>query len=145
MNSYTLKDIHIGMKESFTYEITLDMEDSFRHITGDINPLHRDDEFASKYFGSGHVTFGMLTASMFSTLAGMYLPGKFSLIHSVEISFMKPVYVGDVLRYTGVVSEVREALKLIELKVAVTRETTNETVCKSKMKVLLLEQEEIQQ
>jgi len=77
------------------------MEDTFRVITGDDNPLHRDDEFAREIGGGkfrSHASFGMLTASLYSTIAGMYLPGKYSLIHSFdEISFLKPVFAGDVL------------------------------------------------
>lgn len=90
--------------------------------------------------GGGHVTFGMLTASFLSTMAGMYLPGMYSLIHSVEISFTKPVYAGDILNFKGEVTEVNQALKLIRLRVTVTK--FEEVVCKAKMKVLILEQEE---
>ena len=39
----------------------------------------------------------MLTASFFSTMAGVYLPGKYSLIHSVEVKFLRPIYPGMVL------------------------------------------------
>ncbi len=93
MNEFKYDDIYIGQTETFTKEITVDMEDCFRNITGDTNPLHRDDDFAKK-IGKGrfesHVTFGMLTASLYSTLAGVYLPGRYSLIHSIDnISFKK--------------------------------------------------------
>ncbi len=40
-----------------------------------------------------HITFGMLTASLYSTFAGMYIPGEYSLIHSFdELSFLQPVF-----------------------------------------------------
>ena len=91
MNDYTYEDIKVGMNISFEKEITTDMEDMFRAITGDENPLHKDDDFAKSNSDGRfprHVTFGMLTASLCSTVAGMYLPGKNSLIHSFdEISF----------------------------------------------------------
>ena len=73
MNEYCFEDIQIGQTESFQKEITVEMEDSFRKITGDTNPLHWDDVFAIEV-GNGkfksHVSFGMLTASFYSTLAG---------------------------------------------------------------------------
>ena len=47
----------------------------------------------------------MLTASFLSTLAGIYLPGEKSLIHSVETKMIKPVFIGDELIVTGKVSE----------------------------------------
>lgn len=141
MNEYILSDISIGMKESFQHEITAEMEDRFREITGDNNPLHRDDEFARE-IGNGkfhkHASFGMLTASLYSTFAGMYMPGKYSLIHSLEeISFLKPVFVGDTLTVSGEVVDKDEALSLIRLKVTI-KNQDNKTVSRAKMKVLVM-------
>ena len=141
MNEYTISTINIGMKESFSKRITKEMEDSFRVISGDENPLHQDDLFAQE-IGRGkfksHVAFGMLTASLYSTMAGMYLPGKYSLIHSVEdLSFKKPVYVGDTLTVVGEVTDFDPDLKLIRLKVSI-RNQEEELVSKGKMKILLL-------
>lgn len=79
MNEFIFSELAEGTKAAFTRKITLEMEDSFREISGDENPLHQDDDFACEV-GNGryhsHVTFGMLTASFYSTLAGMYLPGN---------------------------------------------------------------------
>ncbi len=141
MNEYTINDIEIGMEASFSKTITKEMEDSFRIITGDENPLHRDDEFAREIGGGrfkSHASFGMLTASLYSTIAGMYLPGKYSLIHSLEdISFMKPVFVGDELTVTGQVVDKNEDLKLIVFKVTI-RHQDNKKVSRAKMKVLVM-------
>lgn len=141
MNEYTIDDIEIGMEASFTRSITKEMEDAFRVLSGDENPLHKDDDFA-KEIGGGkfprHVSFGMLTASLYSTIAGMYLPGKYSLIHSFEeISFLKPVFAGDELTVTGQVVDKNEALRLIVLKVAI-RNQDNKVVSRAKMKVLVM-------
>ena len=141
MNEYKMKDIEIGMEASFTKTMTTEMEDAFRQISGDDNPLHRDDQFAEEIGGGkfrSHASFGMLTASLYSTIAGMYLPGKYSLIHSFdELSFLKPVFAGDVLTVTGTVVDKNEDLKLIMLK-AVIRNQENKTVSRAKMKVLVL-------
>lgn len=141
MNAYKLAELSVGMKESFEKEITLEMENAFREISGDDNPLHRDDEFAREIGEGkfkGHAAFGMLTASFYSTMAGMYLPGKYSLIHSFdELSFLKPVFVGDRLTITGEIVGKEEELKLIRLKVAI-RNQDNKLVSRAKMKVLVL-------
>ena len=42
MNEYTLKDIEIGMEAFFQTKITAEMENAFREITGDINPMLKD-------------------------------------------------------------------------------------------------------
>ena len=80
MNEYTYAELQAGQIETFSTEVTLEMEEQFRRITGDVNPLHRDDQYAREISGGrfqSHVTFGMLTASLYSTLAGVYLPGKY--------------------------------------------------------------------
>ena len=122
MNEYTLAEIEVGMKAVFHKTITKKMEDAFRVISGDENPLHKDDTFALEISNGkfqGHAAFGMLTASLYSTVAGMYLPGKYSLIHSFEeLSFTKP-------------------LKLIRLKVTI-KNQDNKLVSKAKMKVLVM-------
>ena len=140
MNEYTFDEIEVGMSASFKKLITKEMEDSFRMITGDENPLHKDDSFAlemSKGKFKVHVAFGMLTASLYSTVAGMYLPGKYSLIHSFdEISFMKPVFVGDELNIYAEVIDKDVALKMIRLKIVI-KNQENKKVSRAKMKVLV--------
>jgi len=80
----------------------------------------------------------MLTASLYSTIAGMYLPGKYSLIHSFdELSFKQPVYVGDTLTVTGTVVDKNVDLRLIQLKVII-RNQDNKVVSRAKMKVLVM-------
>lgn len=140
MNSYSFDELEIGHVEQFSVKITKEMEDCFRSITGDINPLHMDDDFA-KDIGEGkflsHVAFGMLTASFYSTLAGVYLPGKYSLIHSVDSKFLNPVYVGDELIITGMVNEKQDTFKLIQIKAKVYNQN-GKCVSKADMKVLVL-------
>ena len=141
MNEYTLAEIEVGMKAVFHKTITKEMEDAFRVISGDENPLHKDDTFALEISNGkfpGHAAFGMLTASLYSTVAGMYLPGKYSLIHSFEeLSFTKPVFVGDDLTVEAEVTDKEIALKLIRLKVTI-KNQNNKLVSKAKMKVLVM-------
>ncbi|KHM51774.1 Acyl dehydratase [Anaerovibrio lipolyticus DSM 3074] len=141
MREYTFADIEIGLQESFSREITLEMENMFRQISGDENPLHLDDSFAYEISGgkySSHVAFGMLTASLYSALAGMYLPGKYSLIHSLEkLSFQQPVFAGDTLTVEGKVVDKDESLRLLRIK-AVIRNQNNKTVSNTMMKVMVM-------
>ncbi len=140
MNEYRYSDLKIGQTESFEVCVTRKMENAFREITGDTNPLHQDDDFASE-IGAGkfekHVSFGMLTASFYSTLAGVYLPGKFSLIHSLKIKFEKPVYVGNKLTISGEITNKQDALKLIQVK-AVIRNEQQQSVSKADMQILVM-------
>lgn len=138
MNEYTFNEISVGLTASFDRKITAEMEEMFRNITGDENPLHKDDAYACEVGQKSHVTFGMLTASLCSTLAGMYLPGKYSLIHSLEnLSFRSPVYVGDTLSVSGEVVDKEENLHLLMIAVTI-KNQYNKCVFRAKMKVLVL-------
>ena len=134
MNEYKYEEIDIGHRESFTVAVTEEMMSSFCAITGDINPLHNDEDYAVSKGHPGKVVYGMLTASLLSTLAGVYLPGKNSLIHEVKVKFSKPVYIGDTLTVEGVVQEKHDVYSLIVLKVSI-RNQKGDKVCKATMQV----------
>jgi 3-hydroxybutyryl-CoA dehydratase len=134
MNTYAYDEIEIGKTESFSVTVTEDMLDGFKNISGDLNPLHTDREYAVSMGYSGRVCYGMLTASFLSTLAGVFLPGKYSLIQSVEIKFAEPVYVGDELLITGEVTDRNDTYKLIFLKVTI-RNSDGKKVCRGKMQI----------
>lgn len=139
MNEYKYSDINIGMEEGFEFNITEDMLSKFKDITGDINPLHNDLEFARENHFDEKVVYGMLTSSFFSTLAGVYLPGKYSLIHNVEIIFKKPVFVSDSpFNIRGKVIEKNDIFKQITIQVTINN-NKNQKVCRGIMKVGFLE------
>lgn len=138
MNTYDFEDLEIGHKEGFSITVSDGMLDSFRDITGDVNPFHRDDEFAKEHGFNGHAAFGMLTASFLSTLAGVYLPGEKSIIHNTEIKFMKPVYPGDTLTVNGEVAEKNDAYRVMRIKVSITKDN-GEKVLRGSMQIGFLE------
>ena len=134
MNDYTYEEIQIGHKESYTVTVTQEMMDKFRDITGDINPLHNDEDYALSKGHKGKVAYGMLTGSLLSTLAGVYLPGKKSLIQEVKIKFAKPVYVGDTVTVEGVVDEKNDNYSLLMLKITI-RNQDGDKVCRGTMQI----------
>ncbi|MBR2530994.1 MAG: MaoC family dehydratase [Lachnospiraceae bacterium] len=134
MNDLSYEEIEVGHKESFSVTVTEEMMDKFLAITGDVNPLHNDEDYARSAGHPGRVVYGMLSASLLSTLAGVYLPGKRSLIHEVKIKFAKPVYIGDTLTVEGTVEEKHDVYSLLVLKVTV-RNQSGDKVCRAKMQV----------
>ena len=137
MNRYSFGEMEVGHTEAFEVTVTEKQMQQFLDITADTNPLHNDSEFARKRNYQNKVVYGMLTASFLSTLAGVYLPGENSLIHSVEMKFMKPVYPGDTLLITGTVAEKIEAVQMLLLKVKITNQA-GICVVKADMKVGVL-------
>ena len=122
MNSYTLASLAPGLTESFTVTVTEEMMRQFYAITGDCSPIHMDAEYAAGRGYAGRVVYGMLGASFFSTLAGVYLPGEHCLLHSVEAKFAKPVMIGDTLTVLGKVTEVNETFGEVTIKAVITNQ-----------------------
>ncbi len=116
MNDYLFSDIKIGLNESFKIKLTSDKMDKFLQITGDNNPMHINSKFAISKGMKDRVVYGMLSSSFYSTLVGVYLPGKFALLHSIDLQFVKPVFVEDTLIIYGEVTGINEMFKQIEVK-----------------------------
>jgi 3-hydroxybutyryl-CoA dehydratase len=116
MTGYTIADIAPGLKHSFSVVVTLKMLDTFEQLTGDSNVLHTSKEFAQSKGYSDRVVYGMLTSSFYSTLVGMYIPGRNALLQGLDISLLSPVYVGDTLTIHGEVAEVHEVYRQIVIK-----------------------------
>ena len=133
MREYTYDELAIGQEESFSIQVTEEMMGSFRDITGDLNPLHVDEQFAKNRGFPNRVAYGMLTASFLSTLAGMYLPGKNSLIYSVSIEFPKPVFIGDILEISGTIAEKDDRFHMITVKITIHNQ--DKKVCRGNMKI----------
>ena len=126
--------IKIGHEASFSVKIEESMMKGFLSITGDTNPLHTDQQFAKNLKFDDRVVYGMLTASFYSTLVGVYLPGKHALFQGIDVQFNRPVYCGDKLKIRGEVSYINEVYRQIELSAYVENQK-GQKVSKAKIKV----------
>ncbi len=137
MNSYTYGEIEVGQSASFEKTITKEDILLFSKLTGDKNPLHVDEEYAKQTKFKKPVAFGLLISSLWSTIAGMHLPGKHSLILSVQSSFRKPCFVGDTLTVEGVVRQKVDVGSILVLGLSV-KNQTRAIVADGEMKVQVL-------
>lgn len=139
MNCFSFEELEIGHEESFVFELDELKMKQFLMITNDVNPLHNDLEFAKEKGYSEKVVYGMLTASALSTLAGVYLPGEKSLIHSIEVNFVKPVFLSRCpLTVVGKVIEKEERFLRITIKFTI-MDKTGDKVSRGIMKIGFLE------
>jgi 3-hydroxybutyryl-CoA dehydratase len=74
----------------------------------------------------------MLTASLYSQLLGVCLPGKFVLLHGIDIN--STCRAGGPLHVAGEVAFVSEALKRVEIKASI-RRGDRKLVSKATMRV----------
>ena len=100
LNSIPIEEIKIGMKASYSQTITDADIKAFAGISGDRNPVHMDEEYASNSRYKKRIAHGLMTASYFSALFGTKIPGEGCVYVSQTLNFKKPVYVGDTVTAT---------------------------------------------
>lgn len=110
-----IDDFEPGQHVTFTKTFTDDDVRRFIEITGDVNPLHVDEEFAAGTQFGRRVLHGMLTASIFSTMVGMLLPGTGAVYRSQTIKFLRPVHIGETVTAHFVVRSVDRVRHRLEI------------------------------
>jgi 3-hydroxybutyryl-CoA dehydratase len=106
MTSVYVDEIMPGMSASSEHTVTERDIELFGQATGDMNPVHFDEEYARKTVFRGRVAHGALSIGFISALLGTKLPGHGSIFVSASIVFKTPVRIGDTVVTTATVREV---------------------------------------
>ena len=123
INELKYNDIFIGQQERFMINITESMVEKFSNLSGDLNPLHMDNEFAELSSFNKRIVHGMLLASFFSQLIGMKLPGKNALYFSQTLNFRSPCYIDDQIEVVGEVIEKSDSTQIITVSTTIFNKT----------------------
>lgn len=137
MNAYRWSELHTGLAHSFSVQITPEMMQEFLRLSGDNNPLHVDAAFAKESGFPGVVVYGMLTSALYSRMVGVYLPGRFCLLHGIQVDFSNPAFVGETLTVKAEIVHLNEAFRRIEIKASI--ENGEKVISKAKIRVGLNE------
>jgi acyl dehydratase len=102
-----VKDIDVGHTASFTTQITDQMVQQFADLSGDRNPIHLDDEYASKSRFKQRIAHGMIVGGLISRAlvdgighGGIYL--------GQTLKFVNPVFINDVVTVTIKITGIRK-------------------------------------
>lgn len=94
-NGYDIEDLHIGMSGIFAKTITEADILLFSGVSGDINAVHLNEEFAASTPFKGRIAHGMLSASLISAVLGNRMPGPGTVYLEQRLKFLAPVRPGD--------------------------------------------------
>ncbi len=114
--------ITIGQTASFSRMVTENDVQTFADLSGDYNPLHVDKKYAKKTEFKHRIVHGMFVGGLVSQLIGMKLPGEKALLVKECLEFKKPVYIGDTISIRGTVLRKSPALRLLEIRIDVSRD-----------------------
>jgi len=95
LHGYWLEDLTVGQSVITSRTITEAAVEIFGGLSGDLNPTHFSDDFASKERFGKRIVHGMLTTSHITGTLASKLPGPGCLYMSQIVKFVAPVSIGD--------------------------------------------------
>ena len=90
-----------------------DMVKAFAEISEDFNPVHLDENYASKSRYKKQIIHGLMATSLFSGLFGTKLPGEGCVYKSQNILFKRAIYIGDTVTARVEVTDVDIKKKIL--------------------------------
>lgn len=114
--THYFEDLFVGQRETLMKAVMDDDVIAFADLSGDRNPVHLSDHFARKTRFGERIVHGLYTASLISTVIGMYLPGPGAVYLSQTLNFRGPVKIGDVINVVVEVAELTEKGRRVKLK-----------------------------
>lgn len=112
----TILELDVGDFEEYTKVLTEKDVVLFSEVSGDNNPVHLDEAYASTTRFKHRIVHGHLVASLFSALLGTKLPGQGSIYLGQTIKYLKPVYLNDEIRAVVTVVECDKEKNRVKLE-----------------------------
>lgn len=95
---------------------------AYAELTGDYNPLHFDEAFASRTKFGRLVAQGGITTGILNALVAMDMPGPGTVFLSQNWKFTAPVYIGDTITAEAEVLSVHATKPVCQLWILIRRE-----------------------
>jgi 3-hydroxybutyryl-CoA dehydratase len=94
----------------------------FARASGDLNPLHLDEEYAATTPFKQRIAHGMFTGGLISAALAMDLPGPGTIYLSQDLQFKRPVCIGDQLSVVLTAIEKHSEKPIVTLSCEVTNQ-----------------------
>ncbi len=122
MAAYTMSQLEIGQSASITKTFTKGDVMVFAGFTGDMNPVHVNEDFAKTTKFGRCIVHGPYVATLIGSVLGQELPGGGSVYVSQDIRFRAPVFVGDTITCTMTVREKNVERNRLTLDISITNQ-----------------------
>ena len=103
---YYLEDLAVGMSASFSKTVSENDIYLFAGISGDVNPVHINEEFAKKTRFKHRIAHGLISMGFISAAMGTKLPGTGTIWSGQTFKFRAPVYIGDTVTAKVTIKEI---------------------------------------
>lgn len=112
----TMSEMKVGDTAEFSKTVSESDIYLYAGVTGDFNPAHINEAYASKTFFKTRIAHGMLPAGFISTVLGTQLPGPGAIYIRQELNFLAPVRIGDTITARVEVIEIIAEKNRVRLK-----------------------------
>jgi acyl dehydratase len=85
--------IHVGEEFRHSFSYTQEQVDLYAQVSGDTNPLHIDEEYASKSIFKRRIIHGFLGGSVFTKIFGTLFYADGNVYLKQNMTFLKPMFV----------------------------------------------------
>ena len=109
------EELAVGQSATMEHTVTDAMIVAFADLTGDHNPVHLDEDVASRSRFKGRIAHGMLGAGFISAAIATRLPGPGTIYLSQSLKFTRPVKIGDTVTTRVEVLEVLPEQRQVRL------------------------------
>ena len=114
-------DLAVGQIATRSMEVTPETVRVYAGLTGDYNPLHFDEAYASATSFGRLVAHGGITTGILHALVAEDMPGPGTVFLSQNWRFTAPVFAEDTITATAEVLTVHESKPVCSLRIEVTR------------------------
>ena len=113
--NYTFDELDLGQRASYTRQVAEHDLQMFAAVSGDVNPLHLDPDYAATTAFGERIAHGMLSGAFISAALAMRLPGPGTVYLGQALKFRKPVHIGDTITVVLEVIEKRDRRRQVTL------------------------------
>jgi 3-hydroxybutyryl-CoA dehydratase len=110
----SINEINVGDTFKQPYSVTDADVQKFAEISGDFNPAHFNDDYASKTIFKNRIAHGMISVAKFSGIFGMDLPGLGAIWGAQTAKFLAPVQLNQPYTAIARAKEVAEKFVVFE-------------------------------
>ena len=111
----TYDEITVGQTASYSRLVEERDIALFAAVSGDVNPVHLDADFAAGTVFGERIAHGMLTGAFISAALAMELPGPGTVYLGQSLRFRLPVKIGDTLTVTLEVTDKQDRRNIVTL------------------------------
>ena len=116
------EELSVGQTAVISETITDSHIARFAELSGDRNPLHLNEAWASKSRFGGRIAHGAFTGALVSRVLGMELPGTNSVYLAQSLKFLAPVRPGDTVHARAEVIDLDAKRRRVKLRTTCTNQ-----------------------